>query len=92
MQPATHQDRPTDVQKAYWRASRDLTLRLLAIWFLVTFGVAFFARELAFPFFGWPFSFWMCAQGAVILYCALIAYYSWRMNRIDAEFGVGDER
>ena len=38
---------------------------LLAIWFVVTFVVAYFARDLTFNFFGWPFSFWVAAQGAV---------------------------
>jgi putative solute:sodium symporter small subunit len=33
------------------------------VWFVVTFVVAYFARDLNFNFFGWPFSFWVAAQG-----------------------------
>jgi hypothetical protein len=31
----------------------------MAIWFVVTFVVGYFARDLNFTFFGWPFSFWV---------------------------------
>lgn len=69
---------------AYWRRTRRLTLQLLLAWFLVTFGVIFFARELAgFTFFGWPFSFYMAAQGTTLIYVAIVAFYAWRMRRLD---------
>lgn len=56
---------------------------LLLVWAVVTFGVPFFAPYLRFNFFGWPFSFWMAAQGALLVYLAIVAIYSWRMNRIE---------
>jgi putative solute:sodium symporter small subunit len=31
----------------------------MAIWFVVTYVVGYFARDLNFTFFGWPFSFWV---------------------------------
>jgi putative solute:sodium symporter small subunit len=64
---------------------------LLAIWFIVTFVVAYFARDLSFGFFGWPFSFWMAAQGALIVYMLIIWYYAHRMNQLDQEYGVAEE-
>ncbi|MBT9491628.1 MAG: DUF4212 domain-containing protein [Paucibacter sp.] len=67
----------------HWRRSRRLSFGLLLIWAVVTFGGTFFARELNFSFFGWPFSFWLAAQGAVLLYCALIAYYAYAMRKLD---------
>jgi putative solute:sodium symporter small subunit len=33
---------------------------------VVTFVVGFFARDLNFNFFGWPFSFWVGAQGSLM--------------------------
>jgi putative solute:sodium symporter small subunit len=30
----------------------------------VTFVLLYFSRDLTFSFFGWPFSFWVAAQGA----------------------------
>lgn len=69
---------------AYWRRVRLLTATLLLAWFLLTFGVVFFARELsAFTLFGWPFSFYMAAQGLILLYLAIIALYVKRMRRLD---------
>jgi putative solute:sodium symporter small subunit len=75
----------------YWRANLRITAVLLAIWFLVTFGIGFFARDLNFTFFGWPFSFWVAAQGALIVYVVIIWYYARHMNRLDQEFGVAEE-
>ncbi len=75
----------------YWRANLRITGVLLAIWFLVTFGIGFFARELNFTFFGWPFSFWVAAQGALIVYVVIIWYYARHMNGLDQQFGVAEE-
>jgi putative solute:sodium symporter small subunit len=81
----------TDLQRRYWQRNLRLTLGLLAVWFVVTFGVAFFARELSFDFFGWPFSFWVAAQGGPFVYVVLIGVYAWRMNRLDREHGVAED-
>jgi putative solute:sodium symporter small subunit len=78
----------TDNHRRYWRKNLRITGVLLAIWFLVTFVVSYFARELSFSFFGWPFSFWMGAQGALVAYCLIIGFYAWYMNRLDIEHGV----
>ena len=75
----------------YWRRNLRITGILLAVWFVVTFVIGFFARDLDFSFFGWPFSFWVAAQGALIIYVVIIGYYAWYMNRLDREFGVAEE-
>jgi putative solute:sodium symporter small subunit len=58
---------------------------LLAVWFAVTFGVSFFARELNVVVLGWPLSFWVAAQGALLVYMALVVVFARRMGRIDEE-------
>jgi putative solute:sodium symporter small subunit len=63
-----------------------MTAFLLFIWFVVTFVVGFYARELNFNFFGWPFSFWVGAQGALVIYVLIIAYYAHYMNNLDKEY------
>ena len=77
----------------YWSKNLRITGLLLGLWFLVTFVVVFFARELTFKFFGWPFSFWVAGQGALIVYCLIIWYYARYMNKLDIEYDVheGDE-
>ncbi len=72
----------------YWRRNRIVIALLLLVWFTVTFVVSYFARALSFTFFGWPFSFWMGAQGALLVYCLIIGFYAWYMNRLDIEHGV----
>ena len=81
----------TDRHREYWQKNLRITGILLAIWFVVTFVVSFFARDLSFSFFGWPFSFWMGAQGALVVYVLIIGYYAYYMNRLDLEYGVQEE-
>ena len=80
-----------DRHRSYWRRNQIVTTVLLLIWFAVTFGVSYFARALSFNFFGWPFSFWMGAQGALLIYCLIIGFYAWYMNRLDVAYGLSDE-
>jgi len=75
-----------DRQRRYWRSTLRITLVLLVLWFVVTFSVGFFARDLQFSFFGWPFGFWAAAQGALVLYVLIIVAYAWAMGRVDARY------
>ena len=84
----------TTKHQEYWRRNLRLTGVLLAIWFVVTYVMAWYARPLAeINFFGWPLSFDMAAQGSLIIYVVLIYVYARRMRKLDLEFNVeeGDE-
>lgn len=84
----THSQR----QERYWRRNLRLTLGLLAVWFLVSFVLVFFAEELhQIRFFGWPLSYYMGAQGALVVYVVIIWVYAYAMKRLDEQFGVHDE-
>ncbi len=73
----------------YWHKNLRLTAILLAIWFVATFVLAWYAIPLAeFKIFGWPFSFYMAAQGSLIIYVAIIGYYAIAMRKADLEHGV----
>jgi putative solute:sodium symporter small subunit len=74
----------------YWQKNVRLTVVLLAIWFLVTFVMAYFARDLSFVVAGWPFAFYMAAQGSLIIYVVIIWYYAKRMGELDDEYGVAE--
>jgi putative solute:sodium symporter small subunit len=80
-------------RQEYWSRNLKITAVLLAIWFFVTYVIGYLARDLTFNFFGWPFSFWMAAQGSLVVYVWIIWYYARYMNRLDQEYGVdeGDE-
>jgi putative solute:sodium symporter small subunit len=77
-----------DMRKEYWRRNLRITGILLLIWFFITYVLGFFARQLSFNFFGWPFAFWVGAQGALVLYVLIIWFYGRYMNNLDHEFGV----
>lgn len=80
----------TDSHRQYWQKNLNITAVLMAVWFVVTFVVAYFARDLNFTFFGWPFSFWMAAQGSLIVYVVIIWFYARYMNQLDQEHGVAE--
>lgn len=75
----------------YWQKNLRITAILMAIWFVVTYVVGYFARDLSFNFFGWPFSFWMGAQGSLVVYVVIIWFYAHYMNKLDQEHGVAEE-
>jgi putative solute:sodium symporter small subunit len=82
----------TERHREYWHRNVNLTLILLAIWFVVTFVVGYFARELSgITILGFPFAFYMGAQGALIIYVVIIFYYAARMNRMDKEYDVDEK-
>lgn len=84
----------SDSHRRYWNRNLRVTGALLIVWFVVSFVVSYFALELSFSFFGWPFSFWVAGQGALLVYLAIIGFYAYYMRRLDQAFGIedGDER
>jgi putative solute:sodium symporter small subunit len=63
---------------------------LLALWVLVSFVCCFYARDLQFMLIGWPFNYWMAAQGAVLVFILIVVVYAWGMNRIERDKGSAD--
>lgn len=82
----------SETHRHYWQKNLRITSVLMVIWFVVTYVVGFFARDLNFNFFGWPFSVWMGGQGALIVYVAIIWFYARYMNKLDQEHGVAEEQ
>ena len=80
----------TERREAYWRRNPRIIGVLLFVWFGVTFVAAYFARDLAFDFFGWPFGFWVAGQGALLVYVAIVGFYARYMNRLDREYGFAE--
>jgi len=81
----------SEKHREYWRRNLSLTAVLLAIWFVVTFVLGYFAIPLAsIDFFGWPLSFYMAAQGSLIVYVLLIWFYARRMGELDRQYDVAE--
>ena len=81
----------TDKHNEYWHKNLVITAILLAVWFVATFVVVWFARELnTITFLGFPLAFYMSAQGSLIIYVALIGIYALLMRKLDVEYGVDE--
>jgi putative solute:sodium symporter small subunit len=78
----------TEKHLEYWSKNLRITGMLLFIWFVVTFVIGYYARELSFNFFGWPFAFYMGAQGSLIIYVLIIWFYARYMNNLDLAYDV----
>ena len=79
--------------RTYWRLTLGLTGSLLSVWFMVVLLTAYFAEALSkFEVLGFPLSFYIFAQGALLLFLVLIGLYVLVMNRLDRRFGVAESR
>ena len=79
--------------KEYWKANIRLMLVLLAIWFTVSFGFGILLVDQLnqIPFFGFKFGFWWSQQGSIYVFIGLIFFYTYKMKKIDRQFGVSDD-
>ena len=83
--------RLTQAHEQYWRKNLLVTGQLLAIWFVVTFVGAWYARELnGISMFGFPLGFYGAAQGSLLVYVLLIWFYQHYMHKLDIEYGVDE--
>ena len=78
----------TEKHHKYWRINLRITTILLVIWFVATFVMGWYARELNEIDFIGPLGFYMSAQGSLIIYVAIIWYYAYYMNNLDKEYDV----
>jgi len=79
-------------RRDYWRRNLRLMAVLLSIWALVSFGAGIlFVEPLNnIDFLGFPLGFWFAQQGSIITFVILIAIYVWRMDKLDAEYGIDE--
>lgn len=81
----------TDRHREYWQKNLRITAIMMVIWFFVTYVIGYFARSLDFTIFGWPFAFYMGAQGSLVIYVLIIGFYARYMNQLDREYNVEEE-
>lgn len=84
-------EKPVD-KAGYWRATLRLTLVLLAIWFISSYGAGILFRTWLdqFSIGGAPLGFWFAQQGAIYVFVGLIVIYCRAMNRLARKYGVGE--
>ena len=82
-----------EAAKAYWKTNVRIILWSLVIWTLVSFGFGILLRPMlsGIAVGGTDLGFWFAQQGSILVFLGLIFFYAWRMNKLDAEHGVGEE-
>ncbi len=80
-------------KKAYWRDNLSLMLKLLVVWFVVSFGFGILLVDVLnhIQFFGFKLGFWFAQQGAIYVFVILIFVYVRQMNILDKRYGVDEE-
>ena len=57
----------------HWARTRNLTIWVLAVWFIFAFVTPWFAKELnAFSFLGFKLGYYLVVQGSLIVFVAII--------------------
>jgi len=78
----------------YWRRNIRYLVRLLVVWFVVSFGFGIILAEplnaFNLPGTGFPLGFWFAQQGSIYAFVILIFVYVKLMNGLDVEFGVDE--
>jgi len=79
--------------RAYWRRNVTLMVKLLVVWFVVSFGCGIMLVDVLnqFRIGGYKLGFWFAQQGSIYVFVVLIFIYRWRMAVLDREFGVEED-
>lgn len=85
--------RPESRATQYWKRNLTLMLRLLLVWFVVSFGCGILLFDFLnqFRIGGYKLGFWFAQQGSIYVFVLLIFYYARKMAALDAEFHVDDD-
>ncbi|CUH62086.1 DUF4212 domain-containing protein [Thalassobacter stenotrophicus] len=80
-------------KNAYWSANIRIVTWCLVIWAVVSFGFGILLRPMlsGIAVGGTDLGFWFAQQGSILVFLALIFFYAWRMNKLDAEHGVEED-
>ena len=78
-----------EARERHWSKTRNLTIVVLLLWALFALIVPAMASSLnSMTFLGFPLGYYMCVQGSLIAFVAMIWIQNWRQDQIDDEFGI----
>ena len=74
----------------YWKANISLVAKLLAIWFMVSFGFGIILVDFlnGIQFWGYKLGFLFAQQGSIYVFVILIFVYIKKMAELDRKFDV----
>jgi putative solute:sodium symporter small subunit len=78
---------------AYWKRNLSLMVKLLVIWFVVSYGFGIILVDLLnqIQIGGYKLGFWFAQQGSIYVFVCLIFYYTKKMGDLDREFNVEED-
>ncbi len=79
--------------KAYWKENLGLMVKLMVVWFVVSFGcgILFVDALNTIQLGGYKLGFWFAQQGSIYVFVVLTFYYAKKMGELDRKYGVDDE-
>ncbi|HDY81881.1 MAG: DUF4212 domain-containing protein [Gammaproteobacteria bacterium] len=79
--------------KEYWRRNVSLMVKLLVVWFIVSFGCGIMLVDVLnqVQIGGYKLGFWFAQQGSIYVFVGLTFYYAKKMAALDREFNVEEE-
>lgn len=82
-----------DQAKEYWRRNVSLMVKLMVIWFVVSYGCGIILVDVlnSIQIGGYKLGFWFAQQGSIYVFVGLIFYYAKKMGDLDREFGVDED-
>jgi len=82
----------TDNTERYWNSTRTLMFFMLFLWFVFSFVIHFFVKDLnAITFLGFPLGFYMAAQGSLIAFVVMLFWFAYAQDRIDRKYGQAED-
>lgn len=81
-----------EIAQAYWKENISTILKLLVIWFVVSYGCGIiFVDELnSIQFGGFKLGFWFAQQGSMYVFVVLIFVYAKIMENIEKKYDVNE--
>ena len=78
----------------YWRRNLSLVIRLLVIWFVVSYGCGILLFDVLnqVQLGGYKLGFWFAQQGSIYVFIIIIFYYTRKMAALDREFNVDPDQ
>ena len=74
-------------RRSHWRKTFWLTMVVLFIWVVFSFGVHMVATDLnSYSFLGFPLGFYLAAQGSLIVFVVTIFVQNWIQDSIDDSY------
>lgn len=79
-------------ESAYWKQNISLMIKLLCVWFVVSFGCGILLVDVLnqIQIGGYKLGFWFAQQGSMYTFVILVFYYAKKMAALDRQFGVDE--